>query len=84
MSGDLYKISAVSWAVKLDDSKEIEAFSSIEAAAAFLEKAGVKDEEIDFALIEMAAHDHVRANFGVHGNFIFTDNERPNELLGIA
>lgn len=84
MSGNLYKVSQVSWAVKLDNDDEFLLFNSVDNAASFLEEHGVKDEEIDHALITMSAHNHVRANFGVNGNFLFSDNERPNEPLGSA
>jgi len=85
MSTDLYRVSKVLWAVKSPKDKEVFGFSTIEAAAEYLESIGVRDEEIDLAIIDMLAHGHTRAQFGaIEGRFIFSDNARLDELLGVA
>jgi hypothetical protein len=64
----------------------VEAFASIEDASAQLEKLGVPDEEIDAALIEMAANEHCHVLFGDEEKykFVMSDEESPNEIMGTA
>jgi hypothetical protein len=82
MSTNLYKVSPSSWAVKGKKDKLV-AFDTIEEAATHLESIGVPDEEIDLALVEMAARNHSRAEFGaLEGRFIFSDVEKVDELFG--
>ena len=82
MSTNLYKISANSWVVKGKKEKLV-AFDTIEQASDHLESIGIPDEEIDLALIEMAARNHSRAEFGaLEGRFIFSDVEKVDELFG--
>lgn len=84
MSGNLYRLSKRTWAVKLDNDVDTTAFPTIEAAADYLEANGVKDEAIDHAIVSMEAYGHKRANFGVHGEFIFSDDQVPNDIIGVA
>ena len=85
MSTDLYKVSKVLWAVKSHKDEEVLGFSTIEGAAEYLEEIGIPDDEIDLAIIDMAANGHSRAQFGVlEGRFMFSDNARLDELLGVA
>ena len=81
---DLYQVSKTRWAVKPSKEAEPEVFPSIEAASACLESLGVLDEAIDIALAELAGNHHTRANFGIEGTFIFTDDERLNGVFGSA
>jgi hypothetical protein len=83
MDTNLYKVSKVCWAVT-SDNRDTQVFKNIEDASVFLENMGVKDEEIDLALVDMLANESTRANFGVEGKFIFSDKARLNELLGVA
>lgn len=79
---DLYRVSNVSWVVK--SPSRVETFRDVESAAEMLETLGVHDEAIDRALIELAGNGHSRANFGVNGTFIFSDDSRLDELVGTA
>lgn len=85
MSYNLYKVSKVNWAVKTHKDEEIHSFENIEAAATYLESIGVPTDEIDFALIDMLAKGTTRAQFGIDkGLFLFSDNARPDGILGVA
>lgn len=81
MEVNLYKIRS-GWAVKADS--EVEACPTIEGAADVLLTLGVQDDAIDNALVELYGNGHVRANFGINGNFIFSDSTELGELLGVA
>lgn len=53
-----------------DDKVAQRNFKTIELAADFLEfKIGIKDEEIDYALCQLAAYSHKRAIFGKNGTY---------------
>ena len=85
MDTNLFKVSEVCWAVTSDRDNEVQTFKSVDDAAMYLESIGVPDEEIDIALVDMVAQGTCRANFGVtSGRFIFSDNKRLDELLGVA
>lgn len=85
MDTNLFKVSSVCWAVTSSHSSEPQTFTTIESASEYLESIGIPDEEIDIALIDMLEHDTKRANFGAtQGRFIFSDNKRLDELLGVA
>jgi hypothetical protein len=85
MDTNLFKVSAMCWVVTSAKHEEPQVFESVDAAAMHLESVGVPDEEIDTALIDMSAKGNTRANFGVtNGSFIYSDNTRFNELLGVA
>lgn len=79
MSINLYKVSPKLYAVT--NNEETNQFLSVEGAADYLESIGVPDEAIDTALIEMTQNDHCRANFGMHGGFVFSDGTR---LAGVG
>jgi hypothetical protein len=81
MEANLYKIRS-GWAVKANN--DVEAYSTIEQASDALLSLGVQDEAIDIALIEMYGNGHTRANFGIKGGFIFSDEAKLDELLGVA
>jgi hypothetical protein len=83
MSINLYKISNISWVVRVEDS-DYEAFTNVDDAANFLEALGISEDEVDAALIDLATNNHSRANFGVNKSFIVSDNERFDELFGLA
>jgi hypothetical protein len=84
MGIDLYRASAVSWLVKSQET-ELHSFPTIEKAADFLESLGIRDEEIDYALIDMKAKSNTHAHFEImQGIFIKSDNERPHESCGVA
>lgn len=83
MTVDLYRLSKVSWAVS-DDKKNTEVFTTIETASQYMVQLGVNDDEIDVALIEMAARGHTRANFGINGNFTFSDGTKHDGIVGTA
>ncbi len=86
MSINLYRVSAVTWAVTVDSLPyaEPQLFTSVEAAADFLESQGVLDNEIDIALAEMVSRGHTRAQFGIQGRFIFTDGANLHGSIGAA
>lgn len=69
---DLIKFNKM-WLVKLEKVDDYELFDSIEEASDYLIDLGVKDDEIDFALIDMTGQEHNRAQFGMNGYFIFSD-----------
>jgi hypothetical protein len=80
MDTNLFKVEGC-WAVTCARATEEQMFGTIEEAAGYLESIGVKDEEIDFALIDMAANNTTRANFGaMQGTFILSDNKKIDEL----
>jgi len=81
MEVNLYKTPR-GWAVKAGN--EIEAYGTVEQACDSLLALGVKDESIDEALVEMYGNHHTHANFGVNGGFIFSDEAKLDELLGVA
>lgn len=81
MEVNLYKMQNRQWAVKAKD--EIVMYPSIEEAADAMLSLGVKDEEIDLALSDLASQGHYRAHFGITGRFILSDEEKPN-VLGTA
>jgi hypothetical protein len=82
---DLFKVSKVCWAVRTPDEPEARSFTTIEAAGEYLEKLGIPGDEVDFAIMDMVAKGHVRANFGIErGTFLFSDNLKLSELLGSA
>ena len=82
MDTNLFRVELY-WAVT-SPKEEVQTFNTIEDAAAYLESIGVKDEEIDLALVNMISDGTTRANFGIAGKFMFTDNKRLDELLGVA
>jgi hypothetical protein len=84
MDTNLYKVSKVCWAVTSARTAEPMVFQTVEQAANYLESIGVEDESIDLALVDMEAKGNVRANFGMHGTFIFSDGARLNGALGVA
>ena len=85
MDTNLFKVSAVCWVVISAKNAEEQVFKSVDEAAMCLESVGVPDEEVDAALIDMTTMGTTRANFGaLNGKFIFSDNQRYNELLGVA
>ena len=85
MDTNLFKVSEVCWAVTSIKTTEAQVFASIDDAAMYLESLGVPDDEVDAALIDMAAKRTTRANFGaVNHQFIYSDTLRFNELLGVA
>jgi hypothetical protein len=82
---NLYKMSKVMWAVTSAKTDEPQVFENVDRAADYLESIGVKDEQIDLALIDMIVKGNCRANFGaLHGNFIFSDTARLNDPMGAA
>jgi len=85
MDINLFKISAVCWAVTSPKDTEAQTFEKVDDACMYLESIGVPEEEVDAALVDMAAQDTTRANFGMlNKKFIFSDCTRFNELLGVA
>jgi hypothetical protein len=84
MDTNLFKVSKICWVVTSRLSKEPEVFNTIESAADHLEGLGVPDEEIDYALIDMASRGTAHAVFSVtNGAFTQSDNTG-FEKLGIA
>ena len=49
-------------------------FTVIEDACVHLERNGIKDDDIDMALIEMSINNNNKAHFNTEGNFLYTDN----------
>jgi hypothetical protein len=84
MDTNLYRVSKACWAVTSEHSKETQAFTTIEAASDYLLSIDVNDDHIDLALADMSANGTTRANFGNHGTFIFSDNEKLSDKVGIA
>lgn len=84
MNTNLFRVSKVCWAVTAPDASEPQVFQTVDAAGAYLESIGVRDEEIDAALIDMAANQTTRASFGQKGSFIFSDNTKLSENVGVA
>lgn len=72
MNTSLYKISQASWIVTSDVNKEPAKFTDVDKACDYLIELGVGDDEIDRALVDMAAKGTKRANFNDHG-FAFSD-----------
>ena len=90
---DLYRLSQNSWIVTSavgykDDRpiKDIIQFTSIEAAADFLETAFYIDgDEVDYAIMEMGGRAHGHAQFRADdGSFVTSDNEKCPDKVGIA
>jgi hypothetical protein len=75
---DLYKLENNVWAVKTLRTG-VSVFPSIEEAADFMLSLGVYDDEIDSALIDIVTLNHTRAQFGINGSFIFSDDKRAFE-----
>jgi hypothetical protein len=85
MDPNLFRVSEVCWAVVSSKESEPMVFNTIEGAADYLEVIGIPDQQIDNALVDMAANGTCRANFGAtKGHFMFSDHLRMNELLGVA
>lgn len=84
MEINLYKVSAVCWAVTSPKDDEPRVFRNIDDAGEYLIEIGVDDDHIDLALVDMLAKGSTRANFGVNGTFIYSDNARMNGQLGTA
>jgi hypothetical protein len=84
MDTNFYKVSKVCWAVTSEHTAEPMVFACVDDATNYLETVGVKDEEIDFALIDMTAKGNTRANFGVHGCFTYSDGAQLNGAFGVA
>lgn len=85
MSHDLYKISKTSWAVKSHKLAEVCVFETIEKAAALLEELGIAPNEVDMAIMDIYGQGNTHAQFGVkQGNFIFSDKEKLEDLVGTA
>ena len=85
---ELFKVSRVHWAVKIYQDEDARSFSAIEPAADYLEDVGVPGDEIDDALMDMAANNHTHASFEMTPSGIIklknTDNIKLDELLGSA
>lgn len=43
---------------------------SLDDASVFLQRAGIRYDEIDYALVELTKNEHNVANFGIQGSFI--------------
>ena len=84
METNLYKVSKVCWAVVSDKDEEPLVFPTVDAAAEHLLSIGVEDDHIDLALVDMLAKGTTRANFGINGTFMFSDNTRLNTQFGTA
>ena len=86
MGINLFRVSKLTWAVMVipaDKAGEPESFDTIEQAAERLEAVGVKDAEIDKALVALAASGHTRAKFHPDKGILeFTDDAKP--VMGIA
>jgi len=80
----LFKVSKVCWAVKSMYEVETRIFKTIEEASEYLESIHVLDEHIDAALIDMLAGSTSHAVFSSTGTFVVSDNEKLDELLGVA
>lgn len=76
---NLYKVRS-GWAVV--SQEDWETYPTIELAADVLMSMGVKDDQIDVALIEMYGNAHSRANFGVNGTLIMTDEAKLDVAYG--
>jgi len=84
MDTNLYKVSKVCWVVVSPKDEEPHAFQTVDAASDYLLSVGVDDDQIDVALVDMLAKGSTRANFGVNGTFMFSDNSRLNGNVGTA
>ena len=85
MDTNLFKVSEVCWVVTSAKHEEPQVFGSVDEAGMHLESVGIPDEEVDSAIIDMSAKGTIHANFGVaDGSFMYSDNTRFNELLGVA
>ena len=71
---DLYRMKNNIWVVKTGKTGTT-VFPSIEEASEFMLGHGVMDAEIDNALIEMIDLKHTRAQFGINGYFLFSDDK---------
>lgn len=84
METNLYKVSKVCWVVVSLKDEEPHAFPTVDAAADYLLAVGVDDDHIDLALVDMSIKGTTRANFGVNGTFMFSDDSRLNGRVGTA
>mgnify|MGYP006268402459 FL=1 len=57
--------------------EELTCFSSPDDAFNFVEELGISCDESDVALVTMLANNHTRAQFGVAGMFMFSDDALP-------
>jgi hypothetical protein len=79
-SHDLYKLPDGTYKVASFKLKTPHVLPSVEGACEVLEMLGVPDQEIDYALIDMAQKDSNHAQFGVlHGAFIFSEKVEMNK-----
>jgi hypothetical protein len=69
---DLYRLDKERWVVAKNSDEIL--FPKIEGACNHLMELGVLDDEIDYALADMASFNHCHAQFGINGFFIFSDN----------
>lgn len=73
-SHDLYKLPDGTYKVSSFKLRTPHVLPTVEGACEVLEMLGVPDQEIDYALIDMAQKDSNHAQFGVlHGAFIFSE-----------
>jgi hypothetical protein len=63
-----------------DDHKHY-CHGSIDLVANFMIMHGVKSNEIDYSVSEMARYDHNIAEFGVNGYFLFTDKQNLDKII---
>lgn len=84
MDTNLYKVSKVCWAVTSPIDEYPQVFKNPDDAAEYLLAIGIQDSHIDLALVDMLIRGSTRANFGVDGTFIFSDEANVNGKLGTA
>jgi len=71
---NLFRVSSKNWIVTADAHNEPARFADVDKACDHLMTLGVFDEQIDIALVDMAAKGTNRANFSPNGMFAFSDD----------
>jgi hypothetical protein len=83
MNINLFKVSAVCWVVtSAKHAGEPQVFDNPDDASMYLEDIGIPDEEVDAALIDMAANKTIRASFGMNKTFERSDDTYFSDLPG--
>ena len=74
LSINLYKMAH--WVITHPDGRAPALFEDVDKACDYLMEIGVRDEQIDLALAHMVTKGTTRANFGMQGTFMFTDEAK--------
>lgn len=56
-------------------SKNLTLEGNLKTVASVIMKHGTSLDELEFALLEMNKNNHIRANFGIFGGFVFSSEK---------